>query len=78
MKGNNNNFGELAPASLSGFVYLDANDNGLKEGGEIGLAATLTLTGTDDLGAGEPNDHERRHDGRLQLPEPAAGHVCDR
>src|SRR6185436_1878450 len=47
-----NNFGELKPASLAGFVYEDNNDNGIKESGEAGIAgATVTLTGTDDLGA---------------------------
>ncbi|MFM8331299.1 MAG: SdrD B-like domain-containing protein, partial [Candidatus Methylumidiphilus sp.] len=49
----NNNFGELTPASISGFVYNDsANNNGLKETGEAAIAGvTVTLTGTDDLGA---------------------------
>jgi protocatechuate 3,4-dioxygenase beta subunit len=48
----NNNFGELAPAKISGFVYNDVNDNGFKETGEAPIAGTLlTLTGTDDLGA---------------------------
>ena len=31
-----------APASLAGFVYYDANNNGLKEPGEIGIATTVT------------------------------------
>jgi hypothetical protein len=51
--GANYNFGELVfpPSSLSGFVYLDANNNGIKEDGEAGLAGfELRLTGTDDLG----------------------------
>jgi uncharacterized repeat protein (TIGR01451 family) len=47
----NNNFGELLPASLSGYVYYDANDNGSKDAGESGIAGvTVTLTGTNDLG----------------------------
>ena len=38
-------------SSITGFVYLDNNDNGVKEGGEAGLAGvTLTLTG----GTGAP------------------------
>jgi hypothetical protein len=46
-----NNFAELAPASLAGFVYLDANNNGAKDPGEPGIAGVLvTLTGTDDQG----------------------------
>ncbi len=47
----NNNFGELRPASLSGLVYRDDNDNGIPEAGEPGIGGvTITLTGTDDLG----------------------------
>ena len=47
-----NNFGEVTPASLSGFVYSDSNDNGVKESGEAPIAGvTITITGTDDLGA---------------------------
>src|SRR5207248_802279 len=49
--GTDNNFGELAPSSLAGFVYMDANDNGVKDGGEAGIAGvTVTVTGTDDQG----------------------------
>ena len=53
----NNNFGELTPASISGFVYVDANNNGVKESGESGIGSAtagagvlVTLTGTNDLG----------------------------
>jgi SdrD B-like domain len=46
----NNNFGELK-ASLSGYVYYDPNDNGLKEPGERGIPnTTVTLTGVDASG----------------------------
>ena len=49
--GNNYNFGELEPAGLSGFVYIDVNNNGQIDLGEQGIAgATVKLTGTDDLG----------------------------
>ncbi len=49
--GTMNNFGELLPASLAGFVYVDSNDNGIKDAGEPPIAGvTVTLTGTDDLG----------------------------
>ncbi len=48
----NNDFGEVLPASLAGFVYLDLNNNGIKESGESGLAGvTVTLSGNNDLGA---------------------------
>jgi large repetitive protein len=46
------NFGELPTSSLAGVVYFDPNENAIKDGSEnAGLAgATLTLTGTNDLG----------------------------
>jgi hypothetical protein len=50
----NNDFGEIKPASpgsLSGFVYIDQNDNGVKDAGEPGVASmAVTLTGRDDQG----------------------------
>jgi protocatechuate 3,4-dioxygenase beta subunit len=50
--GVNNNFGELTLASISGHVYLDANNNGQLESGETLLnGVNVALTGTDDLGA---------------------------
>ena len=49
--GTGNNFAELLPASLSGYVYLDANDNGVFNSGESPInAAAVTLTGTNDQG----------------------------
>ena len=46
-----NNFGELAPASIGGSVFVDANNDGLRDAGETAVVgATVTLTGTDDLG----------------------------
>ncbi len=46
-----NNFGELTPASLSGYVYVDRNNNGVREPGENGIpGTTVRLTGTDDRG----------------------------
>ena len=42
---------EAVPSRLSGFVYFDANNNGILEGREFGIAnVTVTLTGTDELG----------------------------
>ena len=47
-----NNFGEIPPAQVSGAVYADNNNNGIKEAAEAGLAGVaLNLTGTDDTGA---------------------------
>ena len=49
--GANYNFAELTPASLSGFVYLDANNNGVKDPGESGIGGvTITLAGANDQG----------------------------
>ncbi len=43
---------EFIPGSLSGFVYVDANDNGLRESTERVLEdITITLTGTDIFGS---------------------------
>lgn len=45
-----NNFGELV-GSLAGSVYIDANDNGLREPAETGIAnVPVTLVGTDARG----------------------------
>jgi Tol biopolymer transport system component len=48
----NDNFGELSPAGLSGFVYDDSIDNdGVKQAGQQGLSGvTITLSGVDDKG----------------------------
>ena len=44
-------FGEILPASISGRVFVDADNDGAVDGGESGIAgATVDLTGTDDLG----------------------------
>src|SRR5439155_19103079 len=41
----------LAPASLSGVIFEDFNNDGLVDFGEHGIAAvSITLAGTDDLG----------------------------
>jgi len=51
--GINYNFGELLSASVGAFVWLDANNNGVQDGGgEVGIGnVPVILTGTDDLGA---------------------------
>ena len=46
-----NNFGEILPASVSGYVYHDANNDGTFQGAESPIVGTwITLTGSDDLG----------------------------
>ena len=50
--GTNNNFGELRPSSLGGYVFVDANANGVRNNGEAGIpGVTIQLTGTDNTGA---------------------------
>jgi uncharacterized surface anchored protein len=47
-----NNFTDMAPSAISGLVFDDANNNGIQDANEKGIgAATIRLTGTDDLGA---------------------------
>ena len=39
-------------SSIAGSVYIDVNDNGIREASEVGISGvTITLTGTDDTGA---------------------------
>src|SRR5262249_44974028 len=45
-----NNCGELKPDSISGYVYYDATNDGDRAGEAAIPGATVTLTGTDDLG----------------------------
>jgi hypothetical protein len=46
----NNDFGEIVPAQLSGFVYIDNNNNGVRVPGDPPLAnVPVTLTGTSAL-----------------------------
>jgi uncharacterized repeat protein (TIGR01451 family) len=45
------NFGEVLPSTLCGYAYVDGNDNGIREAGEVGLpGVTVTLTGSEDFG----------------------------
>jgi uncharacterized repeat protein (TIGR01451 family) len=49
--GANFNFGEVVPVSVSGTVFFDLNNNGVKEPGDAGIGGVdIRLTGTDDLG----------------------------
>ena len=42
---------DIAIHSLAGYVYNDVDNDGVRDGGELGLAGvTVTLTGTDYLG----------------------------
>ncbi|MEZ6117288.1 MAG: Ig-like domain-containing protein [Pirellulaceae bacterium] len=45
------NVGDLSPSSVSGFVYSDANNNGVRESHELNYGGVVvTLTGTNLLG----------------------------
>ncbi|KLU05634.1 hypothetical protein RISK_002266 [Rhodopirellula islandica] len=45
------NFGELEEVELSGFVYHDADNDGVQDAGEVGIGGvTITLDGVDDNG----------------------------
>ena len=47
----NNDFGEVLPASIAGHVWFDENDDGIFDATESGIpGATITLTGFDDEG----------------------------
>ncbi|TWT50242.1 Serine-aspartate repeat-containing protein D precursor [Rubripirellula amarantea] len=49
--GTENNFGELRPSTLEGYVYNDLDNDGNREAGEHGIQGVrVTLTGTDDRG----------------------------
>ena len=51
----NNNFGELEPAALNGYVYLDSNNDGVFQISETPIAGvTVVLSGSNDLGAIAP------------------------
>ena len=55
--GINYNFGELLPDSVAGFVYVDTNDNGTKDGGEPGIGGvTVVLSGSDFTGTAIPSE----------------------
>ena len=50
-KGLGYNFGEIKASSLSGFVYKDSSNNGIKNSSERGISGVqIKLTGVDDLG----------------------------
>jgi fimbrial isopeptide formation D2 family protein/uncharacterized repeat protein (TIGR01451 family) len=58
------NFGELEEAELSGFVYHDSNNNGVKEASETGIGGVdVTLSGSNDLGPITPITIQTQPDG---------------
>lgn len=64
------------PSSISGYVYVDANNDGFKGGGEPGIAGvSVTLSGLTTQGEREL-DHPDQRQRRLHLPECAVRAVC--
>ncbi|MDO4587747.1 MAG: SdrD B-like domain-containing protein [Planctomycetia bacterium] len=53
------NFGELKNAVISGYVYEDKNDNGIKESGEPGIPSTTLALWVLDNTSGQYVDTER-------------------
>ena len=46
-----NNFGEILPAQVSGFVYCDINNDGIKQAGDLGIGGVpVRLQGINDRG----------------------------
>ena len=63
-----NNFAEVKPAAVSGFIYVDSNNNGVMDSNEPGIAGvTLRLTGSNDLGAIVPLSTVTGADGSFML-----------
>jgi uncharacterized repeat protein (TIGR01451 family) len=62
-------FGELLPATISGTVFLDTNNDGTQQPpADTGLAGvTITLTGTDDTGAPATRTVTTGADGRYSF-----------
>ena len=69
-----NDFAEMQPASISGYVYVDANNNGVFDPGETPIGGVqLTLLGRQRQ-ADRPDGHDRRLR-LLSLRRPDARHL---
>jgi protocatechuate 3,4-dioxygenase beta subunit len=62
----NNDFGELLPGSLSGNVYVDSNNNGIKEVNEAGIGG-VTVILTNSNGSSAPIATVTAADGSYQF-----------
>lgn len=59
-----NNFGELEEVELSGFVWHDSDNDGIREVGEVGIGGVdITLSGVDDQGVVSPVTIQTNPDG---------------
>ena len=65
---------EYIPSSLSGFVYYDANNDGIRDASEQPVAGvTITLTGTDYTGAAVSRQATTGSDGAYSFTQLAPG-----
>ena len=70
------NFGELQASSIAGNVYVDTNNNGVFETGEIGIGGvTVTLTGTDVNGGAVSQSTQTAPDGSYKFSQLAASNT---
>lgn len=74
------NFGEIESSSIGGTVYVDTDGSGTKGGGEtVGIpTATVTLTGTNDLGQPVNCSVTTNGAGAYSFPNPADAVVACR
>ena len=65
-----NDFSETRPVAISGRVYLDADNDGVIDGGETGIGGqTITITGTDDRGQPVNVSLTTQSDGSYSVPD---------
>ena len=64
-----NDFAEILPVAISGRVYLDADNDGVIDGGEAGIGGQLIrITGTDDRGQPVTVEVTTQPDGTYSAP----------
>jgi fimbrial isopeptide formation D2 family protein/uncharacterized repeat protein (TIGR01451 family) len=78
--GTENNFAELRPNTLEGYVFNDRDNDGVREAGEEGIAGvTLTISGTDDRGNSFSTDVVTDSNGKYEFlnlrPSDATGYT---
>lgn len=66
-----NNFGELKPASLSGYAFIDGNENAFRDGADTSgvTGMVVTITGTDDQGKAVSKTVKTGSSGRYEFAD---------
>ena len=65
---------DFVPASLSGFVYVDSDNDGVRDSGEEGFeGVTITLSGTDTFGSSVSKQTTTSSSGAYSFPGLAPG-----